>query len=89
MAPYQHRENTKESMASLQDAMFLALIAIFGILVFLFKSYLRPLIIMSTIPLGLFASYCGDIRGWQNVIRLLEIEFFDGFFGTWCLCNEQ
>ena len=33
--------------------MVLALIAIFAILVFLFKSYLRPLIIMSTIPLGL------------------------------------
>ncbi len=47
------QENTKESMASLQEAMVLALIAIFGILVFLFKSYLRPLVIMSTIPLGL------------------------------------
>jgi len=48
------QESTKESLASLREAMILALIAIFGILVFLFKSYLRPLIIMSTIPLGLF-----------------------------------
>lgn len=47
------QENTKESMQSLAQAMVLALIAIFAILVFLFKSYLRPLIIMSTIPLGL------------------------------------
>jgi multidrug efflux pump subunit AcrB len=31
----------------------LALMGIFGLMVFLFKSYLRPLIIMSTIPLGL------------------------------------
>ncbi len=46
-------ENTKESMESLGEAMQLALLGIFGLLVFLFKSYLRPMIIMSTIPLGL------------------------------------
>ncbi|MGB0454618.1 MAG: efflux RND transporter permease subunit [Bacteriovoracaceae bacterium] len=46
-------ESTKESMSSLWEAMVLALMAILGILIFLFKSYLRPLIIMSTIPLGL------------------------------------
>ena len=40
-------------MASLFNALILSLIGIFGLLVFLFKSYLRPLIIMSTIPLGL------------------------------------
>ncbi|HMQ11742.1 MAG TPA: efflux RND transporter permease subunit, partial [Oligoflexia bacterium] len=48
------QENTNESMESLGNAMVLALIGIFGILVFLFSSYLRPVIIMSTIPLGLF-----------------------------------
>lgn len=47
------QESTKESMQSLAEAMVLALLAIFAILVFLFRSYLRPLIIMSTIPLGL------------------------------------
>jgi multidrug efflux pump subunit AcrB len=46
-------ENTKESMESLGEAMQMALLGIFGLLVFLFKSYLRPMIIMSTIPLGL------------------------------------
>ncbi|TDJ04228.1 MAG: efflux RND transporter permease subunit [Deltaproteobacteria bacterium] len=46
-------ESTRESMSSLAEAMGLAIIAIFGILVFLFKSYLRPFVIMSTIPLGL------------------------------------
>ena len=46
-------ENTKESMESLGQAMQMALLGIFGLLVFLFKSYLRPMIIMSTIPLGL------------------------------------
>ncbi|MFW5887872.1 MAG: efflux RND transporter permease subunit, partial [Bacteriovoracia bacterium] len=48
------QENTKESLQSLAQAMMLALIAIFAILVFVFKSYLRPIIIMTTIPLGLF-----------------------------------
>lgn len=46
-------ESTKESMESLAQAQVLALIAIFGILVFIFNSYIRPFIIMSTIPLGL------------------------------------
>ncbi len=46
-------ESTRESMVSLSQALGLALIGIFAILVFLFKSYLRPLIIMSTIPLGI------------------------------------
>ncbi len=46
-------ESTKESMQSLGQAGILALMGIFGLLVFLFGSYIRPLIIMSTIPLGL------------------------------------
>ena len=48
------QESTNESMSSLFAALQLSLIGIFALLVFLFKSYLRPLIIMSTIPLGLF-----------------------------------
>lgn len=46
-------ESTKESMESLYTALVLSLIGIFALLVFLFSSYLRPMIIMSTIPLGL------------------------------------
>ena len=46
-------ESTRESMQSLFDALTLSLIGIFALLVFLFKSYLRPAIIMTTIPLGL------------------------------------
>jgi multidrug efflux pump subunit AcrB len=46
-------ESTKESMDSLFDALTLSLIGIFALLVFLFKSFLRPVIIMTTIPLGL------------------------------------
>jgi len=47
-------QTTKESMQSLFQALVLSLIGIFALLVFMFRSYLRPLIIMSTIPLGLF-----------------------------------
>jgi len=47
-------ESTKESMESLFSALVLSLIGILALLVFIFGSYLRPIIIMSTIPLGLF-----------------------------------
>ncbi|MES2527092.1 MAG: efflux RND transporter permease subunit [Bdellovibrionota bacterium] len=46
-------ESTQESMQSLFDALILALIGIFALLVFMFHSFLRPFIIMMTIPLGL------------------------------------
>lgn len=48
------QESTNDSISSLFSALKLSLIGIFALLVFLFKSYLRPLIIMTTIPLGLF-----------------------------------
>lgn len=46
-------ESTQESMQSLFDALILAMIGIFALLVFMFHSFLRPFIIMMTIPLGL------------------------------------
>jgi multidrug efflux pump subunit AcrB len=46
-------ESTNESMESLFNALILSLIGIFALLVFLLNSFLRPAIIMSTIPLGL------------------------------------
>ena len=46
-------ESTKESLTSMKDAFLLSLIAILALLVLLFKSYIRPLIIITTIPLGL------------------------------------
>ncbi len=48
------QESTNESMDSLFSALKLSLIGIFALLVFLFRSYIRPAIIMTTIPLGLF-----------------------------------
>ncbi len=47
-------ETTKESVESLFQALILSLIGIFALLVFVFHSFLRPFIIMTTIPLGLF-----------------------------------
>ncbi len=47
------QESTNESMASLGNAMVLALIGIYAIMVYIFRSYLAPGLIMTTIPLGL------------------------------------
>lgn len=46
-------ERTQESFESLMNALVLSLVGIFSLLVFLFKSYIRPIIILTTIPLGL------------------------------------
>ncbi len=46
-------ETTKESMESLVNAMVIAIFAIFMILVFLFNSYIKPLLVLSSVPLGL------------------------------------
>jgi multidrug efflux pump subunit AcrB len=46
-------ERTAESFESLLQALVLSLIGIFALLVFLFSSYVKPLIILTTIPLGL------------------------------------
>ncbi len=47
-------ETTKESLDSLGSAFIIAIMAIFSLMVFLFKSYFRPFIIITSIPLGLF-----------------------------------
>ncbi len=47
------QESTKESLNSLASAMILAIIGIYGIMVYIFGSYLAPALIVSTIPLGL------------------------------------
>lgn len=47
------QESTNESLASLANAMILALVGIYAIMVYIFRSYLAPGLIMTTIPLGL------------------------------------
>jgi multidrug efflux pump subunit AcrB len=46
-------ETTKESVQSLFQALGLAALGIFGILVFAFKSFSKPFLVLSSIPLGL------------------------------------
>jgi len=46
-------EKTNESIASLFNALILSLIGIFALMVLIFRSYVNPFIIMTTIPLGL------------------------------------
>ncbi|MCP4911815.1 MAG: efflux RND transporter permease subunit [Oligoflexia bacterium] len=47
-------ESTAESMESLANAGLIAMVGIFALLVFIFNSFLKPFIILTTIPLGLF-----------------------------------
>jgi multidrug efflux pump subunit AcrB len=47
------QESTNESLVSLGNAMILSLIGIYAIMVYIFRSYLAPGLIMTTIPLGL------------------------------------
>lgn len=65
-------ESTKESMDSLKDALVLSLIGIFALLVFLFRSFLRPVIIMTTIPLGLLG-FSIAFWGHQRPISFLAL----------------
>jgi multidrug efflux pump subunit AcrB len=78
-------ESTKESMESLFQASILACIGIFGILVFLFKSYLRPIIIMFTIPLGLLgfsiAFYLPGLSGYADRSRPISFLALIGIIG--------
>ncbi len=46
-------ESSAESVESLASAMNIALLCIFGLLIFMFNSFLKPFIILTTIPLGL------------------------------------
>lgn len=47
------QESTNESMKSLGNAMILALIGVYAIMVYIFRSFLSPGLIMTTIPMGL------------------------------------
>ncbi len=46
------QESTKESLDSLKSAMAIAILVIFAILVFLYGTFIRPLMILSTFVLG-------------------------------------
>jgi multidrug efflux pump subunit AcrB len=46
-------EKTNESVESLFNALILSMVGIFALMVLIFRSYINPFIIMTTIPLGL------------------------------------
>ena len=73
-------ESTKESMESLAIAMGLALLGIFSLLVFLFKSYLRPAIIMLCIPFG-FIGYAVAFYFHQLPVSFLSLIGMVGLSG--------
>lgn len=50
-------ESTRESVGSLMTAMFYAALAIFLILVFIFNSFLKPLLVLSAVPLSLVGTF--------------------------------
>lgn len=64
------QETTKESLNSLFNASFLAIFAIFSILIVLFKSFLISFLILTCIPLGLI----GVI--WSFVLHQRDLNFF-------------
>ena len=57
-------ENTAKSMESLSQAMILAVIGIFALLILVFNSFTAPFIILSTVPLGLIGvAYAFFLQG--------------------------
>lgn len=51
----------KESLGSLRVNFLIAMLAIYGLLAVLFKSYAQPLIVMSAIPFGIVGAVWGHI----------------------------
>ncbi|HES60257.1 MAG TPA: efflux RND transporter permease subunit, partial [Caldithrix sp.] len=49
-------ESQEESFGGLQQAVLIAIIGIFGVLVLQFRSYLQPLIVFSALPLAIIGS---------------------------------
>ena len=54
-------EDTNESVAGLFAGLFLALVAMFGLLTYQFKSYLQPILIMLIIPFGAIGAILGHL----------------------------
>ncbi|MEZ4227312.1 MAG: efflux RND transporter permease subunit [Polyangiaceae bacterium] len=55
------QKNQAETMASLGKGFVFALIAIFGLLAVVFRSYAQPIIIMAVIPFGMVGAVLGHV----------------------------
>ncbi len=63
------QQEMQESMASLGRALIVAVVIIFTILAWLFKSYVQPLIVMMSLPLGLVGVIFGHwVMGYDMTI---------------------
>ena len=63
----------KKALLSLLAGFAFALLAIFAVLALIFRSYLQPLLIMVTIPLGMIGAICGH---WLLGYPLTLLSFF-------------
>jgi multidrug efflux pump subunit AcrB len=56
-----HRADMRESMASLKVTFVLAILAIYAMLAIPFRSYVQPLIVMTSIPFGIIGAVVGHL----------------------------
>jgi multidrug efflux pump subunit AcrB len=72
--------DTRESMGSLKIGFTLAMILIFAMLAIPFKSYIQPLIVMSSIPFGIIGAVIGHmIMGYSlSVVSMFGIVALSG-----------
>ncbi|MBI1373090.1 MAG: MMPL family transporter [Phycisphaera sp.] len=67
------RREQQESLKSLRNNFFIAMLGIFALLGVQFRSYIQPLIVMSAIPFGLIGAVLG------HVAMGLDLSFLSGF----------
>ena len=72
--------DTRESMSSLKIGFTIAMILIFAMLAIPFKSYIQPLIVMSSIPFGIIGAVIGHmIMGYSlSVVSMFGIVALSG-----------
>ncbi len=74
-------ESTNESLQSLFIALIISIFGIFATLVFTFKSFLKPLVILSSIPLGLVGVFYAFTLG-QRPLSFLAFIGIVGLSGV-------
>ena len=75
-----HQEDMRESLASLRNGFILALLMIYVLLGIPFRSYIQPLIVMTSIPFGIIGAVLGHlIMGYSlSVISMMGLIALSG-----------
>ncbi len=75
-----HQEDMRESLASLRNGFILAVLMIYVLLGIPFRSYLQPLIVMTSIPFGIVGAVLGHlIMGYSlSVISMMGLIALSG-----------